>query len=263
MSVDLHHTVTGPESAPVLLLGGSLGSTAQMWEPQAEALSTALRVVRFDMRGHGRSPVPDGPYTMADLGGDVLALLDRLGVERAHYAGLSLGGMVGQWLAVNAPERIDRLVLMATSPYAGPPQSWLDRAALAREQGPVALADTVVGRWFTEDFAQARPHEVTELRDGIADTPAEGYAACCEAISQWDVRDDLYRVGAPTLVVGGTEDLATPIDDNAALIADRIPGARLRVLDHAAHLLSWEQAPRVNTLLTWHLARSGPELSAR
>lgn len=254
MNVDLHHTVTGPEDAPPLLLGGSLGSTVQMWQPQVQALSGVFRLVCFDLRGHGASPVPEGPYTMADLGGDVLALMDRLGMERAHYAGISLGGMVGQWLAVHAPERIDRLALLATSPYAGPPRNWLDRAGLARDQGPGALADTVVGRWFTEDFARTRPHEVTELRDGIANTPAEGYAGCCEAISRWDVREDLHRIGAPTLVVGGDQDQATPVRGNADLIAERVPAAQLQVLEPAAHLLSWERAARVNTLLAGHLA---------
>ncbi|WP_017575635.1 3-oxoadipate enol-lactonase [Nocardiopsis kunsanensis] len=254
MSVDLHTTVTGPSEAPPLLLGGSLGSTAQMWQPQAEELSTHFRVVRFDLRGHGLSPVPEGPYTMADLGEDVLALMDRLGIARAHYAGISLGGMIGQWLALNAPDRIDRLALLATSPYPGPPQNWLDRAALAREKGPGALADAVVGRWFTEGYARAHADEVEELRDGIADTPAEGYASCCEAISRWDVREELPHVTVPTLVIGGAQDEATPVQGNTDLIAERIPGAQLVVLDHAAHLLSWQQAPRVNTLLARHMA---------
>lgn len=254
MSVDLHPTVTGPEDAPPLLLGGSLGSTAEMWQPQVEALSTDFRLVRFDLRGHGRSPVPEGPYTMAGLGEDVLALMDHLGIGRAHYAGISLGGMIGQWLAVNAPDRIDRLALLATSPYPGSPQNWLERAALAREKGPGALADAVVGRWFTEDYAQAHSDEVDELRDAIAGTPAEGYASCCEAISRWDVREELPRVTAPTLVIGGAQDAATPVWGNADLIAERIPHAQLVVLDHAAHLLSWQQATRVNTLLTQHMA---------
>lgn len=254
MSVDLHHTVTGPEGAPPLLLGGSLGSTAQMWQPQVEALSTDFRVVCFDLRGHGRSPVPEGPYTMADLGEDVLALMDHLDLGRAHYAGISLGGMIGQWLAVNAPDRIDRLALLATSPCPGSPQNWLERAALAREKGPGALADAVVGRWLTEDYARAHSDEVEELRNGIAGTPAEGYASCCEAISRWDVRGDLPRVTAPTLVVGGAQDAAIPVQGNADLIAERVPHAQLVVLDHAAHLLSWQQATRVNTLLTRHMA---------
>ncbi|MGW5877987.1 bifunctional 3-oxoadipate enol-lactonase/4-carboxymuconolactone decarboxylase PcaDC [Nocardiopsis terrae] len=253
MSVDLHHTVSGPADAPPLVLAGSLGTTGQMWEPQVEALSTVFRVIRVDLRGHGRSPVPQGPYGMADLGGDILALLDRLGIERAHYAGLSIGGMVGQWLGVNAPERIDRLVLMATSPYMGPAQNWRDRADLARAEGTAALADNVVQRWFTPGYAKEHPHDVTLLRDQIVDTPDEGYAGCCGAIENHDVRGDLHRITAPTLVVAGADDPATPPGDNGALIAERVPGARLVVLPDAAHLLSWSHAAQVNTLITRHL----------
>ncbi|WP_017586712.1 bifunctional 3-oxoadipate enol-lactonase/4-carboxymuconolactone decarboxylase PcaDC [Nocardiopsis ganjiahuensis] len=254
MSVDLHHVVSGPADAPPLVLAGSLGTNGHMWEPQVEALSAAFRVIRVDLRGHGRSPAPEGPYSMADLGGDVLALLDRLGIGRTHFAGLSIGGMVGQWLAVNAPERLDHLVLMATSPYMGPAQNWRDRAALARAKGTAALADNVVGRWFTPDFTAEHPHEVTRLRDQIADTPDEGYAGCCGAIEHYDLREDLHRVTAPTLVVAGADDPSTPPDGNGALIAERIPGARFVVLEGAAHLLSWSHPAQVNTLITQHLA---------
>ncbi|HIY40125.1 MAG TPA: 3-oxoadipate enol-lactonase [Candidatus Nocardiopsis merdipullorum] len=254
MSVDLHHTVSGPPQAPPVLLGGSLGTTAQMWEPQVEALSTVFRVICFDHRGHGGSSVPPGPYDMADLGGDVLRLMDRLGIGRAHYAGLSLGGMVGQWLAVHAPERIDHLALLATSPHMGPAQAWRDRASLSREKGTGALADTVVDRWFTKPFTESHPDEVTSLRNQIAGTDPEGYAACCEAISTWDIREELSRIQANTLIIGGADDPATPVEGNAALMAELIPQSRLAVLDQAAHLLSWQQAAKVNALLTQHFS---------
>ncbi|MFD6951580.1 3-oxoadipate enol-lactonase [Nocardiopsis sp. TSRI0078] len=254
MSVDLHHTESGPADAPPLLLGGSLGTTTRMWEPQVEALSTVFRVIRFDHRGHGDSPVPEGPYTMADLSGDVIALMDRLGIERAHYAGLSIGGMVGQWLAIHHPERIDRLALLATAPYMGPARNWRDRADLVRAEGTGAVADSVVERWFTPDFAKARPQEVSLLRGQIASTAAEGYAGCCGAIETYDVREDLHRITAPTLVIAGADDPATPPAGNAELIAERVPGARLAVLEEAAHLLSWQQSTKVNTLLTQHFA---------
>lgn len=254
MSVDLHHVVSGPADAPPLVLAGSLGTTGRMWEPQVDALSTVFRVIRVDLRGHGGSPAPEGPYSMADLGGDVLALLDRLGIGRAHFAGLSIGGMVGQWLAVHAPERVDGLVLLATSPHMGPAQNWRDRAALARERGTAALADGVVQRWFTPAFASERPHDVTLLRDQIVDTPDEGYAGCCGAIEHHDVREDLHRITAPTLVVAGADDPSTPPEGHGALIAERVPGARFVVLEGAAHLLSWSHADRVNTLITQHLA---------
>ncbi|MEU0240535.1 3-oxoadipate enol-lactonase [Nocardiopsis sp. NPDC006198] len=254
MSVDLHHVESGPADAPPLLLGGSLGATVDMWEPQVEALSTVFRVIRFDHRGHGRSPVPEGPYTMADLGGDVVALMDRLGIGRAHYAGLSIGGMVGQWLAVHRPERIDRLALLATSPYMGPARNWRERAALVRAEGTGAVADSVVERWFTPGFLGAHPRDAAGLREQIAATPAEGYAGCCGAIETYDLRDELHRITAPTLVVAGADDPSTPPAGNAELIAERVPHARLTVLDDAAHLLSWQQAAKVNTLLTQHFA---------
>ena len=254
MSVDLHHVESGPADAPPLLLGGSLGTTADMWEPQVEALSTVFRVIRFDHRGHGLSPVPEGPYSMADLGGDVVALMDRLGIHRAHYAGLSIGGMVGQWLAVHHPERIAHLALLATSPYMGPAGNWRDRAALVRAQGTAAVADSVVERWFTPGFTEDNPHDVARLRDQIAATDPEGYAGCCGAIETYDLRDELHRVTAPTLVLAGADDPSTPPEGHAELIAGRVPHARLVVLDDAAHLLSWQQAAKVNTLLTQHFA---------
>ncbi|MFD0804403.1 alpha/beta fold hydrolase, partial [Streptomonospora algeriensis] len=138
MSIDVHYVAQGPPQAPLLVLSGSLGSTLAMWRPQAEALSEDFHVVCYDTRGHGRSPVPPGPYSLADLGGDVLRLLDRLGAERAHFAGLSLGGMTGMWLAAHAPERIDRLALMCTAPKLEP-EGWRQRAATVREQGTGAV----------------------------------------------------------------------------------------------------------------------------
>lgn len=257
MSVDLHHVENGPSDAPPLLLGGSLGTATRMWEPQVEALSAAFRVIRFDHRGHGDSPVPEGPYTMADLGGDVLALMDRLGIERAHYVGLSMGGMVGQWLAVHHPGRVDRLALLATSPCPGQAQKWRDRAALVRAQGTAALADSVVERWFTPAFARKHPREVARARDQIAATAPEGYAGCCAAVQTHDLRGDLHRITAPTLVIAGADDTSTPHSTHTGLLAERIPDARLVVLEEAAHLLSQERSDAVNRLLIQHLAGSG------
>ncbi len=253
MSVDLHYVESGPADAPPLLLGGSLGTTTEMWEPQVEALSAAFRVIRFDHRGHGRSPVPAGPSTMADLAGDVVALLDRLGIGRAHYAGLSLGGMVGQWLAVHHAERLDRLALLATSPYAGPAGPWHERAALVRARGTGAVADTVVGRWFTPDFAREHPGDVALLRDLVAATDPEGYAGCCEAVAGYDVRGDLPGVTAPTLVVAGAEDPSTPADRHADVIARLVPGAGYTTLPATAHLVSWQRPDEVNALIEEHL----------
>lgn len=250
----VHAQCDGPDGAPAVVLSGSLGSTLEMWDPQVGALvAGGFRVVRYDHRGHGRSPVPQGPATIADLGADVLGLLDRLGLQRVRFAGLSLGGMVGMWLAANTPERIDRLALLCTSPLLGPPENWTDRAATVRTQGTGAVAGAVVGRWFTPGHASAHPGEAERMRSMVAATPAEGYAACCEAIAGMDLRSDLGRITAPTLVVAGEHDPATP-PDHAERIAAAVPGARRHVLDGGAHLANRECADEVNRLLTAHFA---------
>jgi len=251
-AVDVHHVVEGPDDAPALVLINSLGSTLAMWEPQIEDLAARFRVVRFDLRGHGRSPVPPGPYTLDDLGADVIALLDRLGIARAHVAGVSLGGMTTMWLATNAPERVDRIVLCCTSAKLGPPSMWQQRAALVREQGTAAVADAVVARWVTPAWAAAHPQEYRRLRDMIASTPAEGYAGCCAAIEVMDQEASIAAITAPTLVIAGAEDPSTP-PDHGARIASRIPGARMAVIPHAMHLANIEQAPLVTKRIVDHL----------
>jgi 3-oxoadipate enol-lactonase len=253
MSVALHHEVAGPDDAPALVLSNSLGSTLAMWDPQAAALAGAFRVVRYDLRGHGRSPVPDGPYGLDDLGADVLALLDRLEIERAHLAGISLGGMVSMWLAVHAPDRVDRLVPCSTSAQLGPPEGWAERATLVRRKGTQALAPTVVERWLTPAYREAHPEEVSRLRAMIAATPDEGYAGCCAAIEHMDLRGDLSRVRAPTLVVSAAQDPATP-PEHGELIASLIPGARFEVLEDAAHLANLERPDAFTALLRDFLA---------
>jgi 3-oxoadipate enol-lactonase len=251
-SVELHFELDGAPGAPALLLGGSLGTTLEMWEAQLPLVSAA-RLVRFDHRGHGRSPVPDGPYSIADLGLDVLALMDRLELERVSYCGLSIGGMVGQWLAINAPQRIERLILICTAAFLPPRSNWIERAELVRTAGsPEAVADTVIGRWFTPPFAQTHPEIVARYRAMIAATPGEGYASCCEAIADLDVRAGLPGVTAPTLVIAGAEDPSIPAEHGEA-IAQAIPGARIEVLDPAAHLASVERAADVNRLIVNHM----------
>lgn len=247
----LHATVDGPAAGPVLVLGSSLGTTGAMWQPQVARLAERFRVVRYDHRGHGGSEVRDEPCTVADLARDVLGLLDRLGVGRAHHAGLSLGGMVGMWLAAHAPERVDRLAVLCTSARLGPAHGWLDRASAVRAGGPAAVADAVVQRWFTPAFATARPEVVARHRAMLVGTDREGYARCCEAIATMDLVADLRRVTAPTLVVAGAEDLATPVE-HAALIAATVPGSRLVVVEPGAHLVSVERADEVTGLLLEH-----------
>ena len=246
-----YHRVTGPEDAPVLVLSNSLGTTLDMWDPQAKALARTFRLVRYDTRGHGGSDMPPGPYSIEDVGRDVLDLLDDLQVERAHFAGLSLGGMTGQWLGINAPERIDKLVLLCTSPKMGPAQMWIDRAKTAREQGTGAIVDGTFERWFTEDFRKR--NDLSGLREMFVGIPDEGYASCCAIIERMDLTDGLPNISAPTLVIGGAQDPATPPDDHAAVIASAIPRARLEVLDPGAHLLNVERPQEVTDLIREHL----------
>lgn len=253
MSVALHHGTAGPEDAPVVLLGSSLGTTSAMWDAQVPALAERLRIVRFDHRGHGGSPAPPGPYEIADLSADVLALMDRLGVQRAHYCGLSLGAMVGMWLAANAPDRVDRLVLICTSAHLSPASMWAQRAAAVRAAGtPEVVADRVVDGWLTPAFAAAHPEQRRRLRDMLAANPPDGYAACCGAIERMDLRDELPSIAAPTLVISGAQDPAAP-PEHQQLIADAIPGARLEVVDDAAHLAAVQQPQIVTRLILDHL----------
>ena len=249
--VEVPHTIDGPEGAPVLVLSNSIGSTSAMWEPQIGPLSSRFRVVRYETRGHAGAPVPEGPYAIADLGGDVLALLDRLGVERAHFAGLSLGGMTGMWLGVNAPERIDRLVLLCTSAMLARDVDWPARAQTVRAEGTEAVAEGTVERWFTSSFRDANPEVAERWRATVAATPAEGYAGCAEAIGTMDLEDDIAAIRAPTLVIAGRHDPATP-PPHAELIASRIPGARLELVD-GAHLSNFECPDEVTALMLDHL----------
>jgi 3-oxoadipate enol-lactonase len=255
MSAILHHEDAGPRDAPALLLAGSLGTTLRMWDPQADALRNdhGLRVVAYDQLGHGASPVPDGPYSIARLGEAALALLDHLGLGRVSFAGVSIGGMVGQWLAANAPERIDRLVLICTSAHLGPPDPWEERARTVREAGTVeVIADAVSARWLTPPWAAAHPEARDALRAMLAAQPPEGYAACCDALAGLDERAGAAAIKAPTLVIGGAQDASIPPEHQERLAAS-IAGARLEILDPGAHVVSVERADVVTDLIADHL----------
>ena len=249
--VEVAFAIDGPEGAPTVVLSNSLGSTPAMWDPQFPALASRLQVVRYDHRGHGRSPVPPGPYELADLGADVIAMLDRLSLERVHWCGLSLGGMVGMWMAINAPERIDRLVLCCTSARLGPPEMWAQRAETVRAEGVEAVADAGIGRWLTEGFREREPERTAAVRAMLVATPDEGYAGCCAAIEHMDLIPELGAVRAPTLVIAGRQDPATP-PEHGERIAAGIPGARLELVD-AAHLATIEQPDVMTALIAGHL----------
>lgn len=251
-AVAVHHEVNGPADAPVVVLSNSLGSTLQMWDAQLDALAERFRVVRYDTRGHGRSPVPAGPYTIDDLADDVVALLDRLGIERAHLVGLSLGGMTGLRLAARNPERVDRLVALCTGAHLEPSSAWTDRAATVRAGGTAAVAEAVVGRWFTPGHLEANPAVRKESEEMVARTPAEGYASCCEVIATMDLRSDLGRIAAPTLAIAGADDPATP-PAHLQAIAESVQDGRLLVVPDAAHLASAQQPETVTAAILDHL----------
>ena len=233
----LHHRLDGQESAPPLLLCNSLGTTLEMWDPQVPALATRFRLVRYDRRGHGRSAVPPGPYSIDDLGRDAVGLLDELEIERASFCGMSIGGVVGMWLASEAPERVDRLVLCCTAPSFPPREQWLDRAATVRASGVAAVAEAALDRWFTP----SAPDSLRQtFRAMLAGTPAEGYAGCCEALAEADLGDRLAAIEAPTLVVTGPR-IRSHRRTPAPELAASIPGARHVTIAGAAHIASAEQ----------------------
>jgi 3-oxoadipate enol-lactonase len=253
VTVALHHVVDGPADAPVLVLAGSLGSTTEMWRPQLPALAEHFRVVRIDLRGHGGSPATAGPYEMGALADDVLALLDRLDLRRVHWCGLSLGAMVGMYLASEAPERIDRLTLCCTSAYFPDPGVWQERILSVDALGTAGIATAVVARWFTSGWAAEHPDAVAEAEAMVASISDEGYSGCCAALAVWDHRDRLPVITAPTLVVAGADDPATPVEPHATTLAAGIPGARLEVVP-GGHLATIESPEPVNALLLAHLA---------
>ena len=257
----LHHRLDGPPDAPVLVLSNSLGTTLEMWDVLVPNLAERFRILRYDQRGHGRSPVPPGPYAIADLGRDVLALLDALEIERPAFCGVSLGAMTGMWVAAEAPERVARLALCCTSAWLGPAETWDERARTVRERGMGAIADTVLERWFTPAFRSQRPDVVGRFADALRETPAEGYAGCCGAIERMDLREDLRRIAAPTLVISGSDDPSTPVEHQRR-IAEAIPGARLSVMPGVGHGMFWEATDAFNELVLEFLRRVSSQQSA-
>jgi 3-oxoadipate enol-lactonase len=235
----LNVSVDGRDNGPTLMLSNSLGCTLEMWEPQMKALTQVFRVIRYDRRGHGRSQVPPGPYSMERFGRDVLAILDDLNVEKTHWCGLSMGGMVGQWLGANAPERFGRIILANTACYYPDPTNWHNRIKAVKEGGLAVVADTIVAGWLTGDFREREPLVTARMKAMLLASPVQGYLACCEAVSTLDQRELLPKIESQTLVIAGRHDNATPVSA-AELIRSRIPDARMTILD-AAHISNVEQ----------------------
>jgi 3-oxoadipate enol-lactonase len=252
MTVELQHRVDGPEDAPLLVLGSSLGTTGAMWNDNVAALTEHFRLLRYDTRGHGGSPAPDGPYSIDDLGADLLALLDELGVERASYCGLSLGGMIGMWCASEQPKRFDHLVLCCTVPHFPPPDLWNERIDTVRGHGIEPMVEPAIERWLPPAVRVARPEAAEHLRALIRSTAAEGYAGCCEAIRDMDLRGRLAAIEAPTLVIAGSQDPSTPAE-KVRSIADAVPGARYFELEGAAHIANMARPAEFSQAVLDHL----------
>ncbi|AHY46238.1 3-oxoadipate enol-lactonase [Rubrobacter radiotolerans] len=248
----LEHRLDGPEGAPVVVLSNSLGTTYEMWDAQLPVLARGFRVLRYNGRGHGGSEVPDGPYAIEDLGRDVVHLLDSLGIREFSFCGLSLGGMVGMWVASEIPERVQRLALCCTAAKLGPPEMWDERAQTARESGVRALTGAVIERWYTPALRERDPESVRRTAEMLDNTPSEGYAGCCEAIRDMDLTDRLGRIAAPTLLVAGFDDPATPPATLEEIHA-ALPDSTLAVIAEAAHLANIEQPEAFNEALLTHL----------
>jgi 3-oxoadipate enol-lactonase len=235
----IHVEVEGRDGAPALILSNSLGTNLHMWDDQAPEFARHFRLVRYDRRGHGLSGVPQGPYSMERFGRDVLAIADALDIETFNWCGLSMGGMVGQWLGANAPDRVEKLVLSNTNFYYADKQPWSDRIKFVTEKGLAAMVDTNMQRWFTEGFRNRSPQAIDRMREIFVATKVPGYVACCQAIAAMDFRDSNPKIDAPTLVIVGSQDMATPPSAGEA-IRQQIEGAKLVSLD-AAHISNIEQ----------------------
>jgi 3-oxoadipate enol-lactonase len=229
----------GPQEAPVLLLSNSLGTDMSMWNAQIDAFSAKFRLLRYDQRGHGASDAPVGAYSLDRLGRDVVELLDGLKLDKVHFCGLSLGGMTGQWLGIYAPERLNGLILANTSSYMGPPTGWDSRIVAVHNKGMAPLAQASVERWFTSEFAAKAPEDIQAIVAKLTTTNPVGYAGCCAAIRDMDLRPVVQLVAKPALIIGGSKDPSTPPAHSEAL-AQAIDGASLVMLD-AAHLSNVEQ----------------------
>ena len=248
--ISIHYELEGPEGAPIVTFSNSLSATLELWEFQMPALRGGYRVLRYDTRGHGKSSAPAGPYTMEMLTGDTVGLLDHLQIERTHFVGISMGGMIGQVLAVQHPQRLGKLVLCDTNsrvpPEAGP--IWDERIRQAETEGMASLCEATLARWLSGEFRRNRPETTARIRNMIAGTQVSGYAGCCRAIAGFDIGDALPKVSVQTLIVVGEKDESAPVSA-AETIRRQIEGSELFVVPGALHLPNVEAADRFNERL--------------
>jgi 3-oxoadipate enol-lactonase len=249
-----HYELAGPHDAPVLVLSHALGTNLTLWDQQVEGLRGSFRILRFDTRGHGKSAAPRGPYTLPLLASDIVTLLDELGLSRVHFCGVSMGGLIGQYLAVHHPERIARLVLSNTAAKIGNAEKWDRRIGLVAEAGMPAVFEEVVDGWFSAPFRDLHPPIVDSLARALKATAPEGYMGCCQALRDADLGQHLERVKAPTLVIAGTEDQATPMA-SAQFLQHKIRGSELIPL-RCGHLACAEAAAEFTDQLNRFLTRA-------
>ena len=253
---EINFEIEGPEGAPVVTFSHSLAISLDMWEFQVAAMKDAYRVLRYDTRGHGKSSIPPGPCTMEMLSDDVVGLLDYLNIEQTHFVGLSMGGMIGQVLALRYPHRLKKLILCDTT--GSVPQEtaplWAARIQTAETQGMSALAEETLERWLSEDFRRTQPGITERIRNMIKETPVPGYVACSKAISQFDVFEELSKVAMPTLIMVGEKDPGTPVSA-AEAIHERIQGSELVVVPGALHFTNVEKAHFFTEKLLTFLAK--------
>ncbi len=234
----INYQTFGDATKPALIFSNSLGTNFKMWQAQIDFFQQDFFVICYDTRGHGASSAPQGPYSIDQLGQDVVNLLDHLNVEKAAFCGISMGGLTGQWLAIHRPERFNQVVVCNTAAKIGQEQAWNDRAALVREQGLQPIASTAASRWFTEPFIQSNATVVNNLQNDLAAGSAEGYASCCEALAKADVREQLKDITVPVLVVAGQQDPITTVAD-AQFMVERIANSQLFEIN-ASHISNVE-----------------------
>lgn len=252
--VTLFVTEAGPSDAPAILFSNSLGTTHRMWDAVVAELSTDFRCVRYDTRGHGASTRDKASFHIEHLAGDAIAILDNLGVETAHFVGLSLGGMTGQALAHHHGDRLRSLTLMATSAFMPPASAWRERAARVRAEGTISILDATLPRWFTPGFRASHKEQVKKIADEFASLDSEGYAGCCEAIAEMDLRPLLTGIHVPTSIIAGADDPATPIPMLTEL-HELIQQSTFTLLRNAAHLLAVEQPEEAASHIRKHVLR--------
>jgi 3-oxoadipate enol-lactonase len=250
--IDINYTLEGPEGAPVILFSNSLASNLHMWDGQAAAFSGKYRVLRADTRGHGKTEATPPPYTVQLLLDDAIALLDALGIDKVHFCGLSLGGMIGQRFGAFHGDRLLSLTVCDTTSQMREPEIWDVRIEAARKNGIPSIVGPTISRWFTEDFIASGDPVIDKIRTMIAGTSMDGFVGCCQAIQRVDHVDLLGEVKTPTLIIVGKQDMSTPVEA-ARFINDHVAGSKLVILDPSAHLSNVEQQDAFTAALAAHI----------